>query len=77
MMDIQHCAGCEDDFYNDHNPYGVKRCWMLDEAFVKTRFEISINAPMGARRNYTERQLPKCYHRNGFVFLNEIPSYAK
>ena len=28
------CAGCRDDFYNDHNPHGVKECWMFKQATV-------------------------------------------
>lgn len=26
------CVGCRDDFYNDKNPLGVKRCWSLKSA---------------------------------------------
>lgn len=28
------CVGCRDDFYNDHNPYGVKECWGFKSARV-------------------------------------------
>src|SRR5260370_27474910 len=28
------CSGCEDDFYNDHNPYGVKECWAYATSVV-------------------------------------------
>ncbi len=28
------CTGCRDDFYNDHNPHGVKECWMFKQATV-------------------------------------------
>lgn len=28
------CHGCRDDFYNDHNPYGVKECWGFKNARV-------------------------------------------
>jgi hypothetical protein len=77
MMDMQHCVGCEDDFYNDKNPMGVKRCWMLETAVLKTRYRISRDAPMGDRENYRKCERPSCYHGSGFVMLNEIPSYAK
>lgn len=75
-MDTKHCAGCEDDFYNGHNPYGVKECWMLKDAKVITRFGISVDSPMGDRKNFCEEQLPQCYRRKRFVFVKEIPNYA-
>lgn len=28
------CQGCRDDFYNGHNPYGVKECWGFKSARV-------------------------------------------
>lgn len=33
------CVGCHNNFYNGNNPYGIKRCWMLDSAKpVKAKF---------------------------------------
>lgn len=29
---LARCAGCRDDFYNGHNPMGVKECWGLKTA---------------------------------------------
>jgi len=75
-VDPTHCHGCEDDFYNDKNPYGVKACWSLKDAKVIARFEISVHAPMGTRRNYQPVQRPQCYRQKGVVFVKEIPSYA-
>lgn len=28
------CMGCRDDFYNGHNPMGVKECWGFNTARV-------------------------------------------
>ena len=30
----QQCIGCRDNFYNDHNPYGIKECWGFKTARV-------------------------------------------
>lgn len=36
---LKLCQGCENDFYNDKNPLGVKRCWSLEGAvLVHKRF---------------------------------------
>ena len=46
--DRQLCAGCEDDFYNDHNPHGVKECWHFKTAQVVTKIgHSSIHVPNG------------------------------
>lgn len=42
------CAGCEDDFYNGHNPYGVKECWAFKTAVVCNKVGYSsIHVPNG------------------------------
>lgn len=28
------CNGCENDFYNGHNPYGIAECWHFKDAVV-------------------------------------------
>jgi hypothetical protein len=76
-MDAKHCAGCRDDFYNGHNDIGVKECWMLKDAQLKTRFRLSINTPMGQRSGYAKRRVPNCFSQQGFVYLDQIPDYAK
>ena len=35
----EHCAGCDQNFYNGNNPHGVKECWSLRTAKVVTRFK--------------------------------------
>ncbi len=42
------CSGCRDDFYNDHNPLGVKECWMFKKATVVNKVGYSsIHVPNG------------------------------
>lgn len=60
MMDVKHCAGCKDDFYNGKNPHGVKECWMLKSAKLAPRLLIHIDQPPP----YLEvkvKSLPECY----------------
>lgn len=77
MMNRKHCSGCRDNFYNGNNDIGVSQCWMLKDAKVIARFEISVNAPMGTRSNYFKVRRPNCYSQKGVVFLKDIPSYAR
>lgn len=76
-MDKSHCVGCRDNFYNGNNSIGVNECWMLKTAKLMTRFGISISSPMGSRSNYFKVQKPSCYHENGYVYLKNIPDYAR
>jgi len=77
MKDKKNCVGCEQNFYNGFNPYGIKECWHLKKAKMKTRYAISINAPMGKKDNYFKVKKPNCFQQTGTVFLSKIPSYAK
>lgn len=77
MSDKKYCIGCEDNFYNGNNPYGVKECWSLKTAKVKTRFRLSIHTPMNQKSGYVKRKTHSCFHEKGYVHLSEIPDYAK
>ena len=60
MMNVKHCSGCEDDFYNGKNPYGVKECWHLKSAKLIPRILIHIDQPPPYLNNKVT-QLPNCY----------------
>lgn len=66
MLPVQLCSGCEDDFYNGHNPYGVKECWGRKTGKVSGFVMIHIDQPP-PYRNVTTEQLPDCYKRKRFV----------
>lgn len=66
MIDVKHCAGCHDDFYNGHNEYGVKECWGRKTAQLVERVLIHIDQPP-PYRNLKVQQLPSCYKRQRFV----------
>ena len=77
-MKLSDCLGCRDDFYNDKNPLGVKRCWSFDEKkALVTKHRIHYDTPMGRRSGYTEVSVPPCYHMDHFVHLKKIPEYAE
>lgn len=64
-MTIDHCAGCADDFYNGHNPYGVERCWHFQKAELKEYILIHISQPPPYTRRKIET-LPNCYKRREY-----------
>lgn len=66
-MDVKNCIGCEDNFYNGHNPYGIQKCWMLDKARLVPKIAIGTWDPPP----YSQAPVPtpSCYHKNGMVFI--------
>ena len=66
MKYTKHCAGCYNDFYNGHNPYGVKKCCSLASAVLVKALDV----PIHLRPPYTTLKLanrPNCYKAQGFV----------
>ena len=39
-MKKEHCNGCESNFYNGNNPFGVEECWHFKEAKLVKRIMI-------------------------------------
>ncbi len=72
-MDKKHCSGCEDDFYNGNNPYGVKLCWHLDTAKPIKRKQVHIN--QRPPWNQEAKTFPSCYRQNGYVFVHKDQKY--
>lgn len=77
MKTAEHCTGCRNNFYNGNNSLGVARCWSLESAKMVTKFELGCNVPMNIREAYIKVRVPSCYHKNGYVYLAAIPSYAQ
>lgn len=76
-MDLRHCAGCRNNFYN-HNGIG---CWMRPDAQVITRYEIHMDAPMNILENWNEVERPDCYQTggysgSGYAIFDEVSSSA-
>ena len=77
MKTTEHCSGCRNNFYNGNNGLGVKKCWSLESAKMVTKFELHRDTPMNLRERYFKTKVPSCYHKQGFVYLDQIPSYAQ
>ena len=76
-MDKKNCIGCRENFYNGNNDLGVKECWNLESAELKTRFRICNSTPMNIKSAYIKSRKPSCYREVGYTYLERIPSYAK
>lgn len=70
MLDLKHCSGCEDDFYNDRNPYGVKECWHRKDAKLQKYRLVHINQPPPYLKIRLQ-ELPTCYRRAQFTKVGE------
>ncbi len=67
-MDKANCLGCENNFYNGNNTYGVEECWSFKTAKLVKRKKVSINQ----RPPWKQKPgiYPDCYHCKGHVFVN-------
>lgn len=65
MLDVKHCSGCKDDFYNGHNPHGVKECWMREKATLVARLLIHVDQPPPYKSK--PKQVPNCYRMDRHV----------
>lgn len=71
------CVGCRNNFYNGNNDLGVSECWNLKDAKVKTKYRLPRNVPVNVKSAYVKTRVYGCYQEYGYVFLDEIPVYAK
>lgn len=72
------CSGCRDDFYNDHNPIGVKECWALKTAKVVTRWRIGWWTPQDRVENFRRVQTLSCHHSPGqYAQTERLPEHLR
>ena len=64
----KHCLGCDNNFYNGNNPYGVKECWSLANAELIMRKEVSINDVPPWKQK--ARKFLNCYRRKGYCYID-------
>jgi hypothetical protein len=65
----RHCVGCRDNFYNGHNPYDIKRCWLLDKARLVRRKRVGISdVPPWHWQPVVV--VPECFRMQGYVHVN-------
>jgi hypothetical protein len=74
---LEKCRGCRDDFYNDKNPMGVKRCWGLKTAKMVTRFRIGTWTVPTQPFAFTEVRKLSCWHADGSHFYEKLPDFVK
>lgn len=74
---LTKCAGCRDDFYNDKNPLGVKKCWGLKTAKMVTAFRIGTWTQPTQPGAFTEVRKLNCWHRGGVHFYDKLPDFVK
>ena len=70
---LRMCNGCEENFYNGHNPYGIKECWNLKSAKVVKKKKVHIDqVPPWEQKPI---KVLSCYHQKRFVFVGAKQRY--
>lgn len=73
---LKHCLGCEQDFYNDKNPLGVKRCWHLKDAKLVTRYRTGTWTTPATPGAFTKVRVFQCRRETGQHFSDSVPGFA-
>lgn len=68
MDTTEHCSGCENNFYNGNNPYGVERCWSLKDAKLVDRVRIHRDQ-VPPYRNVKPVRMLNCRHEKGYALV--------
>jgi hypothetical protein len=66
----QLCSGCRNDFYNDHNPLGVKECWSYKKARIIKRMRVGTWEPPPYHPSRM-KWFFDCYHYDGGMSMIE------
>ena len=63
-MDVEHCSGCRNNFYNGNNNLEIKECWSLESAKLVSRIAIGHweNPPY---LNKKKVKVPSCWQGEG------------
>lgn len=62
----KYCTGCEQNFYNGNNPYGIKECWNLESAKLVLKKKIHINQVPPWKQKPIK--VLSCYQQKHYVF---------
>lgn len=65
-LDRKHCVGCEDDFYNGNNPYGIQECWGRTGAKFDNYRLVHVDLPP-PYLGLEIQKLPTCYKKKRHV----------
>lgn len=69
QINKSNCDGCENNFYNGNNPYGIKECWSFKTA--KLVFKKQVHMDQIPPWNQKPIKVPDCYHMKHYVFVGE------
>jgi len=73
----KYCIGCDNHFYNDNNPMGIRQCWHLPDAKMQTRYCIGVNTPQDKVSNFIKIRTLGCFTESGYAYYDELPSHLK
>lgn len=68
------CSGCEDNFYNGRNPYGVEKCWHYKTAKVVKCVVASNSTPPPF--SLTQHCLD-CYRQKGYAYIKNFDKITR
>ena len=73
----KRCSGCEQNFYNGNNPYGVKQCWNVPSAKIVRVKPLSIDQqnPQEHLKRVKWQWKPDCYQQKRMVFCKQDSRY--
>lgn len=74
MKDKKHCSGCEQNFYNGNNQYGVKECWCFKNAKIIMRKKVHVDQQPPWKQKF--EKFPDCYRQKRYAFLNKESKYG-
>ena len=77
MSVFAKCAGCRNDFYNDKNPLGVRRCWSLDRAKVVKRWRIGTWTDPTQPGAFARVTTYDCHEADGYRDHEKLPECAR
>jgi hypothetical protein len=61
------CSGCENNFYNGNNDYGVKQCWSYSKNKVVKKLRIRVDQCPPYNKENTSWMLG-CFNRKGMCY---------
>jgi hypothetical protein len=70
---LKHCVGCDEDFYNGKNPYGIKECWLLKDAKMVLKKEVHIDQV--PPWNQKAKRFLSCFRRLRYVYVAPHQTY--
>lgn len=60
------CSGCENNFYNGNNPYGVEECWSFKTATMVSARDVPVDM-RPPYKHLKETTRPSCYKAKRMV----------